>query len=49
MTTYAEDRALGAKAYRDGLPYDDTQSPGWCLGYGDAISIEPCDPPADDE
>lgn len=47
--SYAEDRARGEAAFRAGEPLDPRESVGWEHGYGDAISIEPCDPPAEGE
>lgn len=45
MNEFEQERARGRAAARAGLPYDDRESVGWVLGYGDAVLIEPCDPP----
>ncbi len=47
-TTFEEDRAKGEAAFRAGLPLMPGQSPGWEIGYGDAVTIKPADPPDDD-
>lgn len=45
MTDFERDRARGAQAFRDGLPFDPRETVGWELGFGDAILITPCPPP----
>lgn len=48
MSPFDLDRERGAHAFRTGLPFDERESVGWGIGYGDAATIEPCDPPAED-
>lgn len=33
--------AAGAQAFRDGEPFDHTQSYQWRIGFGDAVTIAP--------
>lgn len=47
--TFDENKARGRAAFLAGEPFDMDEGPGWQIGYGDAITIEECDPPEEDE
>lgn len=46
---YQADYARGAEAKRAGEPFDHLESPGWIMGFGDAILITPAEPPEEVE